>query len=603
MKHFLLTVCLLLSAFFGFSQSPAVIVTTSGNAPATTNPGAIMVIQSTTQGLQFSRVDSNVRLSITNMGGLSAAGITVMDTTTNTLQYFNGTIWVSLTASGGGLGWSTTGNAGTVDGTNFIGTTDNIPLTFRVNNQPSGRIDNSKNNTFFGYQAGINTSPFSAGGSSNTATGYQSLFSNSSGVGNVAMGSQSLYSNNFGGGNVAVGQNSLYSNSSGGQNVAVGYTSLYSNTTAYENSALGDQSLFSNSSGFGNTASGYASLFSNTTGQSNVAIGISALYSNTTASDIVAIGDSALYSNNGNYNTAVGALSLQANSSGFSNTAIGAGALQSNTSATSNTAVGNGALQLNTTGVGNTASGKASLANNSTGTANTAFGAGALFGNITGQNITAIGNSANVSTDGLYDATAIGANAIVGSNYTIQLGDNLVTAVNSYGTFNTISDGRFKFNIREDVSGLDFIMELRPVTYQLDTRKIQNSLTSGYKLASFTGSNDNEMHSMGIRRTGFIAQEVEQAADAIGFNFDGIKKPQNEKDHYSLSYEEFVVPLVKAVQEQQKMIDSLGQKIAEEEKTNAEQNKINDDQYKKMTQLQQDLDDLRQLIRKQIKLK
>jgi hypothetical protein len=146
-------------------------------------------------------------------------------------------------------------------------------------------------------------------------------------------------------------------------------------------------------------------------------------------------------------------------------------------------------------------------------------------------------------------------------------------------------------------------MKLRPVTYQLDTRKIQNSLTSGYKLASFTGSNDNEMHSMGIRRTGFIAQEVEQAADAIGFNFDGIKKPQNEKDHYSLSYEEFVVPLVKAVQEQQKMIDSLGQKIAEEEKTNAEQNKINDDQYKKMTQLQQDLDDLRQLIRKQIKLK
>jgi hypothetical protein len=532
-----------------------------------------MVIQSTTQGLQFSRVDSTTRLGITNQGGLSAAGITVMDTTTNTLQYFNGTIWVSLTASGGGLGWSTTGNSGTVDGTNFIGTTDNIPLTFRVNNQPSGRIDDSKFNTFFGYQSGINTSPFSAGGSSNTANGYQSLFSNSSGVGNVAMGSQSLYSNNFGGANVAVGQNSLYSNTGGGQNVAVGYTSLYSNTTGYENSALGDQSLFSSSSGFGNTASGYASLFSNTTGQNNVAVGFSASYSNTTASDIVAIGDSALYANNGIDNTAVGALSLQANTSGFNNTAVGDGALQANTTATGNTAVGTGALSANTTAVGNTATGTFALENSTTGTANSAFGAGALFGNVTGQNLTAIGNGADVSTDALYDATAIGANARVGSNFTIQLGDNLVTAVNSYGTFNTISDGRYKFNIQEDVSGLDFIMKLRPVTYQLDTRKIQNSLTSGNKLASFTGSNDNEMRSMSIRRTGFIAQEVEKAADATGFDFDAIKKPENSKDHYSLSYEEFVVPLVKAVQEQQKQIEDLKQEIETLKKMMAELSK------------------------------
>ena len=62
---------------------------------------------------------------------------------------------------------------------------------------------------------------------------------------------------------------------------------------------------------------------------------------------------------------------------------------------------------------------------------------------------------------------------------------------------------------------------------------------------------------MHIRRTGFIAQEVEKAADETGFNFDAVKRPQNDKDHYSLSYEEFVVPLVKAVQEQQRIIDSL----------------------------------------------
>jgi len=38
--------------------------------------------------------------------------------------------------------WHITGNAGTVDGVNFLGTTDDIPFTIKVNGQRSGRIDN-----------------------------------------------------------------------------------------------------------------------------------------------------------------------------------------------------------------------------------------------------------------------------------------------------------------------------------------------------------------------------------------------------------------------------------------------------------------------------
>jgi len=34
--------------------------------------------------------------------------------------------------------------------------------------------------------------------------------------------------------------------------------------------------------------------------------------------------------------------------------------------------------------------------------------------------------------------------------------------------FTNPSDGRFKFNTREDVGGRDFIMRLRPNTYQFD---------------------------------------------------------------------------------------------------------------------------------------
>ena len=42
-----------------------------------------------------------------------------------------------------------------------------------------------------------------------------------------------------------------------------------------------------------------------------------------------------------------------------------------------------------------------------------------------------------------------------------------------------------------------------------------------------------------------------------GFNFTGVDTPKNENDHYSLRYASFVVPLVKAVQEQQTQIELL----------------------------------------------
>ena len=64
--------------------------------------------------------------------------------------------------------WKLTGNTGTIDGTHFIGTIDNMPLNIRVNNQLSGRIDPTLQNTFIGYLAGnANTT-----GSSNTYIGY-----------------------------------------------------------------------------------------------------------------------------------------------------------------------------------------------------------------------------------------------------------------------------------------------------------------------------------------------------------------------------------------------------------------------------------------------
>jgi hypothetical protein len=49
--------------------------------------------------------------------------------------------------------------------------------------------------------------------------------------------------------------------------------------------------------------------------------------------------------------------------------------------------------------------------------------------------------------------------------------------------------------------------------------------------------------------SGFIAQDVEKAAKELGFDFSGVDAAKNDKDLYGLRYAEFVVPLVKAVQE------------------------------------------------------
>ena len=76
-------------------------------------------------------------------------------------------------------------------------------------------------------------------------------------------------------------------------------------------------------------------------------------------------------------------------------------------------------------------------------------------------------------------------------------------------------------------------------------------------------SKNDYSESSSIRQSGFIAQEVIEAANKAGYNFNGIHEPVNEGDNYSVAYSLFTVPLVKAVQEQQKQIEELKAEIKE----------------------------------------
>jgi trimeric autotransporter adhesin len=49
-----------------------------------------------------------------------------------------------------------------------------------------------------------------------------------------------------------------------------------------------------------------------------------------------------------------------------------------------------------------------------------------------------------------------------------MLGNTAVSSVNAAGSFVIYSDGRYKENLQEDVPGLDFMKQLRPVTYHYD---------------------------------------------------------------------------------------------------------------------------------------
>ena len=325
-------------------------------------------------------------------------------------------------------------------------------------------------------------------------------------------------------------------------NIATGRRALSSNTTGIRNTANGFEALISNTTGNNNTANGYFALISNTTGSYNTAIGTAALYSNTVGTRNIATGYRALFANTtGSYNTANGSRALYSNTTGYENTANGANALKRNTTGEWNAANGIDALYYNTTGSGNTA-----------------MGPFALYSNTTGSNNTGIGNGASASSNNLSNSTALGSGATVSASNRVRIGNSSVSRIGGTVAWTNLSDGRIKENVQEAVPGLSFISQLRPVTYTLNTRK-QDDITMQAMPDSIKEkrmlSDADYLESSSIVRTGFIAQEVEAAAQKVGFDFDGVSTPQNETDLYGIRYAEFVVPLVKAMQEQQEIIE------------------------------------------------
>jgi hypothetical protein len=241
-----------------------------------------------------------------------------------------------------------------------------------------------------------------------------------------------------------------------------------------------------------------------------------------------------------------------------SNTMIGASSFGNNTTGNLNTVVGAFAMPSNTTGSANSGLGYYSLYYGSTGSNNSGLGYSAGDYTYLMSNATFFGAYANTnSSSGLSNFTAMGYDSKATASNQVRIGNSSVTSIGGQVQWTTVSDKRFKENVKEDVKGLDFILRLKPVTYNLDVDRISTFLGEGRdrdttgKEFIRTSSLDAEARAQKeqIRYTGFLAQDVEQAAKDAGYDFSGVDAPQNEKSLYGLRYAEFTVPLVKAVQE------------------------------------------------------
>lgn len=517
----------------------------------TTSPNAMLDIRSSNQstpsnndGLLIPKIDNFPTVNPT----ISQQGMLVYLTTTsgsNTpgFYYWNNSTTSWLPVSGSAINaWNINGNTG-ITNSNFIGTLNNADVNFRRGNSKSGVI--AIDNTSFGINSLTNNTTTGVGnvalgnyamensttGDFNTAVGYDALSFNTTGNNNVAVGYGSLLNNNSNA-NVAIGFEALR-NSTGSGSTAIGFNSLRNSNGFTRNTAVGAQSSQNTTSGDRNTSLGWASLNNNTTGSDNIAIGHLSLSGNNTANNNIAIGNSAMSQNStGRENTSIGNSSMVFNSTGFLNTSVGYRSLTSNTTGNYNSSFGQ------------------SMISNTTGSSNSAFGFQALNANTTGNNNSALGFQAFSTGANFSNSSALGANSVITASNQVRVGNNTVTSIGGFVNWTNVSDARFKRDIKNNVPGLSFISKLKPVTYKLDNKAIAKYL------------NNDELSSGEDRNyTGFIAQDVEKAANDLGFNFSGIDKPKNENDYYGLRYAEFVVPLVKAMQEQQTKIEELEERL------------------------------------------
>ncbi|MBL0012985.1 MAG: tail fiber domain-containing protein [Flavobacterium sp.] len=441
-------------------------------------------------------------------------------------------------------------------------------------------------------------------GLSNTAVGELALASNG-GNGNTAVGATTLASNTIGFENTAIGYNALSSNTSGVRNTANGREALVANSTGSLNTAMGSSALIQNTIGDSNTAIGTPSLLSNSTGDFNTALGsdsdvavgnlvnasaigaraevggnsmvlgsINGVNGATSSVNVgigVTIPTRKLHIEENTTSTTVGQLYLQQSGTGDAFMHIGNTAgrhfnlgldtsedkFKIGTSATTATAVTTGTL-LTIQGTGEVGIGTitpdrkfevsglavqygriSSTTASDVGLELKRVGSDWQMRNDTGEIIFAQSGDDLVTVT---DVFRIGGGSVTPAvDNVVSLGQlarrwTSVFAVN--GVIQT-SDANDKKQMTSLTYGLDKIKQLRPISFQWKDNSIDNS----------------SIH------LGFVAQEVQQVLPEVIVDSDWIalqessEKVWQKSERLGMKYAEIIPVIVKAIQEQQVIIE------------------------------------------------
>ncbi len=224
-----------------------------GIGTTTPHSSARLDITATDKGILIPRVSLTSIATAAPVVG-AAEGILVWNSNASFpggkgFYFWDGASWRPLLNNQSG--WTLNGNSGTAT-SNFIGTADDVPLAFRVNNIKSGMIDHLNNNVFLGFSAGSNNTPNPSfgHGARNTFLGDHAGDSNTTGLANTYVGAYAgthttglIFNNSFFG--AGSGQN----NRTGGSNSFFGASSGFSNNSGVLNSFFGSGAGQSNVDG------------------------------------------------------------------------------------------------------------------------------------------------------------------------------------------------------------------------------------------------------------------------------------------------------------------------------------------------------------------
>jgi len=202
--------------------------------------------------------------------------------------------------------------------------------------------------------------------------------------------------------------------------------------------------------------------------------------------------------------------------------------------------VGFKSLNFNTTGIQNTALGYQSLRYNNSGNYNTALGLNSLYNNTSGDLNTALGYSSGSNIIDGSNLTLIGYDAEpshVSTSNQITLGNNQITSLRcNVQTITSLSDARDKKNIKDLTLGIDFIMKIKPRSFNWDKREwYDNNISDG------TNVLENPT-------AGFIAQELDEVQ--INENAEWLNLVlKDNPGKLEATYGNLLPVMVKAIQE------------------------------------------------------